>query len=335
MYSKLGITSKSGKEKITQTLKKPLYTWITFFIILGGIIFYAIFLSPPTSFPAEKFTFTIEKGTTLSQVSNLLKEKGLIRSEPFFKTIVVALKGEAGVRYGEYIFSGKENAWNMARRITEADFGLTPVVVTVFEGLTVEEMSPIFEARFPKFNGDVFKRIAKQDEGYLFPDTYRFLPNVGELEIYRTLKNNFTEKISGIEDGLKQSGKSLDDIVIMASLLEREARTTETRKMISGILWKRLEIGMLLQVDAVFEYINGKNTFMLTLKDLQIDSPYNTYKYKGLPKGPIANPGMDSILAAIYPKESPYLFYLSDEDGNIYYSRTFEGHLEKKARYIK
>ena len=186
---------KADKTTILRTLKNPFYTWVTLFIILGGIIFYAIFLSPPTSFPTEKFTFTIEEGATLSQASSLLKEKGLIRSGPFFKTIVVALKGEDGVRYGEYIFSGKENAWNIARRITEADFGLTPINITIPEGSTVVEMKDIFERHLPKFNSDVFERIAKRDEGYLFPDTHRFLPNATELEVYRAMRNIFDERI--------------------------------------------------------------------------------------------------------------------------------------------
>lgn len=121
----------------------------------------------------------------------------------------------------------------------------------------------------------------------------------------------------------------------MASLLEEEARTTETRKMVSGILWKRLSAGMPLQVDAVFPYIIGKNTFEITLKDLEFDSPYNTYKYKGLPPGPISNPGKDSILAAIYPTKSDYWFYLSDKNGLMHYAITFDEHKINKAKYLK
>jgi len=121
----------------------------------------------------------------------------------------------------------------------------------------------------------------------------------------------------------------------MASILEKEARRSETRKAISGVLWNRIEIGMPLQVDAVFPYINGKNTFQLTYDDLEIDSPYNTYKYPGLPIGPIANPGLSSIQAAITPTESENLFYLSDYDGNTYFSQTFDQHKRYKAQYLQ
>ena len=120
----------------------------------------------------------------------------------------------------------------------------------------------------------------------------------------------------------------------MASLLEKEARTTESRRIIAGILWKRLEIGMLLQVDAVFGYIINKGSLQLTLEDLSIDSPYNTYRYKGLPIGPIANPGLDSLQAATMPILTDYLFYLSDKEGTMHYSETFEEHKRKKRLYL-
>ena len=315
--------------------KYPYTAWGAVIFIAAVFVFYIVFLSPPSAFPEEETVFTIEEGKTLSQVAQLLKTKELIKSIPLFKSVVIALDGEGGVRHGEYVFTGPQSTWTIARRMVEADFGLTLVAITIPEGSTVEEMKVIFEAHLPKFNGDVFRRIAKQDEGYLFPDTHSFLPNATELKVYRTMRNVFDEKIASVEDDITASGIDLEDIIIMASLLEREARTTETRRTIAGILWKRLEIGMPLQVDAVFEYIIGKNTFMLTLEDLEIDSPYNTYKYKGLPKGPIANPGMDSILAALNPTASPYLYYLSDKEGNIYYSRTFEEHVAKKAQHLK
>ncbi|PIP73278.1 MAG: hypothetical protein COW88_02715 [Candidatus Lloydbacteria bacterium CG22_combo_CG10-13_8_21_14_all_47_15] len=149
------------------------------------------------------------------------------------------------------------------------------------------------------------------------------------------MKENFIEKISTTAPAIKDFGESVHDVVVMASLLEKEARTMETREVIAGILWKRLKDGMPLQVDAVFPYINGKNTFQLSLEDLQVDHPYNTYTRKGLPPGPIANPGLDAIIAAINPEDTPYYFYLSDKEGMMHYARTFDGHLANKARYLR
>ena len=120
----------------------------------------------------------------------------------------------------------------------------------------------------------------------------------------------------------------------MASLLEEEAATLEDRQIIAGILWRRMAAGMPLQVDAVFPYIIGKNSFELTTNDLKTDSPYNTYTNRGLPPGPITNPGLDSILAAVTPQKTSYVYYLSDHDGNFHYSTTYEQHLQAKAKYL-
>ena len=121
----------------------------------------------------------------------------------------------------------------------------------------------------------------------------------------------------------------------MASLLEEEARQTPTRRTVAGILWKRLDLGMPLQVDATLRYLLGKSSHELTREDLEYDSPYNTYKDAGLPPGPISNPGLDAILAALRPVETAYLYFLTDSEGNIHYARTFEEHVANKAMYLR
>ena len=121
----------------------------------------------------------------------------------------------------------------------------------------------------------------------------------------------------------------------MASIVEKETITDESKYIVSGILWKRIDNGMKLQVDAVFPYIFGKNTFDLTSKDLQFDSPYNTYRYEGLPPGPIASPGFEAIRASLYPEETPYWFYLSDRRSQMHYGRTYEEHLKFRNQYLR
>ncbi len=328
---------ETNGERRKNAFRVPKVSSRTIFVLLAvffvGILLYQEFLSPPPLFPKDTL-LVIPKGFTLSQASGLLKDNHMIRHPMLFETIVVILGGESSVRYGDYKFSSPESAFTIARRVVSADFGLVPVSITIPEGITVAQVGDIFKKQLPGFNADVFVRIAKKDEGYLFPDTYRFFPNVSELEAYRTMRSMFDKKIASVQDEISKSGKELKDIIVMASLLEKEARTMETRRMISGILWKRLSIGMPLQVDAVFEYILGKNTYMLTTEDLRFNSPYNTYIHKGLPPGPIASPGLVSIQAALNPIESPYLFYLSDREGNVYYSRTHDEHVQKKARYL-
>jgi len=160
-------------------------------------------------------------------------------------------------------------------------------------------------------------------EGYLFPDTYLFLPFAETEQIIGTMTDNFKKKAGDV-------GK---DIVIMASLIEKEVPDIGDRKIVSGILWKRLKLGMALQVDAVFPYITGKQKVLSD--DLKIDSPYNTYLHKGLPPGPISNPGLDAVEAAKNPQETSYLYYLSGKDGKTHFAKTFAEHLKNKEKYLR
>ena len=148
-------------------------------------------------------------------------------------------------------------------------------------------------------------------------------------------EKNFKDKIAALNEKIVVFNQSLEEIIIMASLLEEEARQLETKQMIAGILWKRIKMGMPLQVDSSFQYVNGKNTFTLSLDDLKIDSPYNTYLYKGLPPTPISNPGLDSILAALTPTVSNYLYFLTGKDGNMRYAVTHDQHVANKEKYLR
>jgi UPF0755 protein len=151
----------------------------------------------------------------------------------------------------------------------------------------------------------------------------------------KTLSDTFQTKIASLESIIDSFGKPYSQVVIMASILEAEARKLEDRRVIAGILWKRIQMDMPLQVDAPFEYVSSKNTFTLTTADLRLDSPYNTYTRKGLPPTPIGNPGLEAIQAAVTPIESPYLYYLSDKNGVFHYAETHDGHVKNKAKYLK
>ena len=248
--------------------------------------------------------------------------------------MVILSSDERSVVAGDYFFSHPVNIITVVKMITIGDFGLTPVKATIPEGSSIVDIAAILGEKFPSFDTERFLRITKGKEGYLFPDTYYFLPNDDEEKMVKVFEDTFKKKISLLNRRIELSGKDLSDIVIMASIIEREAHTSESRRIISGILWKRLMIGMPLQVDVVFDYINGKSTFELTSDDLQNDSPYNTYRYSGLPPGPIGNPGMDALEAAVSPIESNYLYFLADRNGEVYYSATFEEHKKKKKKYL-
>ncbi|MBI1999142.1 MAG: endolytic transglycosylase MltG [Parcubacteria group bacterium] len=295
---------------------------------------YLLFFSAPFGFPAGVMV-RVSEGASVSAAAAMLEEKSIINSPFFFKAFVGLFAGETGVKSGDYFFAQPGTLITVAWRLARGVYGLDLVRVLVPEGASAAEIAAIMQKNFPEFEPEEFIRIAQRDEGYLFPDTYFFLPNVKARDVYQALRNNFDLRTKEIESELAASGRKERDIITMASLLEKEVRHYDDKQTVAGILWRRLEIGMPLQVDATFLYINGKNTFELTLDDLQTnESRYNTYKYTGLPPGPIANPGLASIKAALNPRETPYLFYLSDLAGNLHFSQTFEEHKIKKARYV-
>ena len=307
-------------------------------IILGAILsfsalLYVFFLRAPVGFPANTMVH-VEKGDSLEELTVSLDENGVLRTPVIFKWLIKIMGGQTKVKAGDYLFTERVALPRVAFRMVRGEFNLTPVKITLPEGASRKEMAAILAKNLPNFDKEKFLSESNSDEGYLFPDTYFFFPNTTSQEIISTLRGNFNAKMETLRDDVRKSKKTLREIIIMASIIEEEAHTMEDRKIISGILWKRIQIGMPLQVDAPFYYAIGKNTYTLTQKDLKTDSPYNTYTRTGLPSGPIGNPGLDSIFAAIYPKTSPYLYYLSDREGNVYYSATFDKHKKNKVLYI-
>ena len=299
---------------------------------LSATFAYVQYIQPPEDFPIDRLV-SVPEGT-LSEVARTLEENGVIRSAAAFKFFVVAFGHERSARAGDYIFKEPRDVIRVARSISRGAFGLEPERIRIPEGATTREMTIIFRSRLERFNEINFLPQAQAMEGYLFPDTYFFLPNATEDTVLQAMRQNFDQRIVEIMPDIEASGRTLDDIITMASIIEREARISKDRRMISGVLWNRIARGMLLQVDAAFLYTLGKSTFQLTLKDLASDNPYNTYKYKGLPPGPIGSPSMDSILAALHPTKNNYLFYLADNSGVTHYSKTYQEHLQKKRMYL-
>jgi len=208
------------------------------------------------------------------------------------------------------------------------------ILITIPEGYTIKQIGDLFEKN-NLFSKKDFLNFARNEEGYLFPDTYKFFKNTTPQKVAEKMKNNFDIKVAEFLPEISRQKKSLSNIIIMASIIEKEVHNLEDRKIVSGILWKRIEQGIGLQVDASLTYILGKTSAELTQEDLKIDSLYNTYKYKGLPAGPISNPGKNAIESAIFPQTSPYLFYLSDKEGITRYARNFEEHKENKFKYLR
>lgn len=304
------------------------YTLLALFLIVSA---YRYFL-PPQDFPVGQ-VITIEPGQSLQSITNLLYESKIIKSTFIFRSTVIILGGEKKMKAGDYLLDSRSGPLDLAYRFLNGKYHLTVAKITIPEGWNVYEIGDYLEENLVNFDKAEFIKLSSAKEGYLFPDTYFVSPAVKPQKVVDLMQKNFESK-KELMLGLATTTKSLKDIIIMASILEGEARTTESRRTIAGILWRRLALKMPLQVDATFSYINGKNTYELTLDDLQIDSPYNTYKYRGLPPGPIGNPGLDSILSAINPISTKYLYFLSSKSGDMYYATTFEQHKKNKELYL-
>ena len=302
----------------------------------GVLLFYVAYdnyFVAPKDFPTP-YHLTIEPGQTLFSVSNELYEDNIIKSPRVFEMFMLSLGNDKKISEGEYYFSEPLTALGVAMRISGKQFGIDKQRITFPEGFTNKNMADRLVQVFPGFDAKLFLELTKDDEGYLFPDTYGFFPSLAPDFVVTTLKRNFDKKIATVEDQIAKSPHTREDIITMASIIEKEANGAEDRRVISGILWERYARGMLLQVDAPFLFLFDKQSSELTMKDLAVDSPYNTYKYKGLPPGPISNPGLEAIKAALNPEESPYLYYLHDAQGGIHYASDFKQHQANIKKYL-
>ncbi len=271
-------------------------------------------------------------------MANDLAAKGVIRSTFFFKVFGKVFSPFAGIKAGDYELDHPQNAIALAWRFSRGSYNLTLERITIPEGLNVPEIAALFvkNKRFSAFSSTEFKTLATPYEGYLFPDTYLFLPNVTSQQVVDAMTDTYKKRIESLSADIAAFKRPIKDIIIMASIIEREARTEESRRTIAGILWKRLDQGMPLQVDAAFTFVNGKtDSKLITFDDLKIDSPYNTYVHKGLPPGPIGNPGLAAIFATVHPIKTSYYFYLSDGQGNMHYAVTHDGHVANKEMYLR
>jgi UPF0755 protein len=306
---------------------------VILFLLVGGL--YSI--RPEVAFPHASHGITIirvTKGEPLSAVADSLRSSDVVRFSLPAAIMLDLFGGRRNLEVGAYVIHPSATPLQVFWQMAHGDFGVTPLKVTIPEGATSYDIDKLLSGKFLDFDSEKFQLLAEEHEGYLFPDTYFFLPTATEDDVISMMTANFNASVATITPEITASGESLSDIVIVASLLEKEARTLESKRMIAGIIQNRLSAGMPLQIDAVFGYINGVNTFSPSLTDLATDSPYNTYKHKGLPPGPIANPGIESLEAAATPTKSNYLYYLTGTDGEMHYAKTFAEHVKNRQLYL-
>lgn len=306
-------------------------SFVSAVILYGG---YELTLAPPPRFPSGSIV-VIVRGTSVTDIAQQLSGERIIMHPTLLRLILRVTGTARNVQTGAYLFEKPENLLVVVYRLVVGAYDIPPARITLVEGLTVREMGAKIAGAAPEIPIADFISAAKPYEGYLFPDTYTFSPGESAESAVALMRANFNTKIASLSSGISTSGHSLSDIVIIASLVEKEARSVENKKIVAGILWSRLKLGMPLQVDAVFGYIFNRSTYSPSPSDLKVDSLYNTYTHKGLPPGPICNPGLDSLKAAIAPTKTTYLYYLTGSDNQMHYAVTYAAHQANQQKYLR
>jgi len=331
----------------------------TVILFLALIVFSWEVYFPADSNFVENIDFVVQKGEGDEEVSIRLEKQGIIKNKYFFQLYGIISGNDSKIQVGKYSLSPSMTISEIIRKFASGD--VIRQKITIREGWSIKDIEKYFVDK-EIYSSDDFTLALNKDyskefgflnkdplasnfaglredsslEGYLFPDTYNVSLGENEEDIIRLMLSNFNKKLNaGLREQIISQKKTIFEVITMASIIEKEVKSLDDKKIVAGILWKRLGVGMPLQVDSTINYITNKNDIGATLADTKIDSPYNTYKYKGLPKGPISNPGMDSILAAIYPTKSQYWYYLSDFDGKTIFSKTFADHNIAVAKYLK
>lgn len=293
-------------------------------IMLFAVIFILIiaFGLTQTKCPGSDKIVTITKGLGSDETAQVLKDNGIIKSKWGF-VFYLWIKGYVNhIQAGEYLLNSKMGMSQVAKIIVNGEVNENYIKITIPEGWDIKKI----EARLKENNViDKNAKISIDNEGYLFPDTYYFYKDSSLDVVIKKMRDNFISK----------AGKDVKyDILKMASILEREVVSDEDRAIVSGIFWKRIEIGMPLQADITIAYALGIDKWKYSYEETKIKSPYNTYTNLGLPPTPICNPGLSAINAALNPKQTDYLYFLSAPDGTTIYSKTLEEHNANKAKYL-
>lgn len=331
-------------------MKKMPITILLILLVMGGWYLWGIGGGGASEM---RSVVSIPQGSSLQSIAMILEEKQVIRSARAFR-FYTWWRGKSGsLQAGTFVMPAGAGAKSALEILTTGKS--REMVVTIVEGMTVadidrllaekelaKEWTTIGCARSCDFSRFGFLPPASPSflnplEGFLFPDTYFVIAqNFSVEDFLGRLLETFKQRVpEGLAKDLAGTSRSLHEVVTMASILEKESRLGEERAVVSGILWKRFDEKRGLDADATVRYIVGKDTEALTTADLRIDSPYNTRRYRGLPPGPIANPGISAIRAALLPTPSPYYYYLHDPAGVIHYASTNDEHNVNKAIYLR
>ncbi|MBD3249964.1 MAG: endolytic transglycosylase MltG [Candidatus Pacebacteria bacterium] len=309
-------------------------------LALAGVIVVHQVTQPVDSTQPAVTQFVVPKGQSVSEIGQRLEQKELIKNAMAFRAFVTLQKQGKNIQAGSFELSPSMSLFTVISSLTE---GTNDVWVTIPEGLRREEIAQsLTKYDLAVFDQEQFLNQTVGLEGRLFPDTY-LLPKMIETQaIITLLSQTFETKVTTpLQPKIEQTQFNFEEILIMASLVEREARGLEQMRQVAGVLYKRLELGMALQVDATLQYAKGYNPQTdkwwntPTRADKKIDSPFNTYLKPGLPPHPICNPGLEAIQAALDPASTNYLYYLHDNQGRIHFAQTLDQHNQNVNKYLR
>lgn len=335
---------------MSSAIRKILFAGL--WIVLGGAAVFILgeFYIPKSFDAGEPLAFVVQRGWGNREIAENLEKEGIVRKGWSFRLYAVVSGESSELKAGKYGFSSSMSVADIVKKMASGE--TMKEKITVIEGWTAKDIAEELKRKnfiqaedFLKANAgewsgrfDFLKDAPKTAglEGFLFPDTYEIYDGETAEEFTKIILENFDKKLSSdLRREMRLRGKTIFQTITIASILEKEVRPLEDKKIVAGVLRKRLAAGMPLQIDSTVNYITGKNSPRISAQDQKIDSPYNTYKYRGLPPSPISNPGTESILAAIYPEDSPYWYYLSAEgSGATIFSETLEEHNKAVAKYL-
>lgn len=336
---------------------------LSLIIGLSGLGYFYFGLISPNSSSVEKIDFEVKSGQGINEISSNLFGAGLIKDKFIFETYLWARDWEGKIKAGHYRLPENLSIKDLVN-ILKIGLVKKDLEIKIIEGWTVEDIADYLSkndiaskdeflslagdgAKFISDNLDSYPFLSElllrnnnyskvSLEGYLFPDTYTIYTDATSEDIIKKMLDNFDVKLNGeMRAEIERQGKTIDEVVVLASIVEKEAAKYEDRRMAADIFLKRLKAGMPLQSDATINYITKKGTTRPSYEDLKVQSLYNTYTNKGLPPAPISNPSLSSIQAVIYPIDNDYYYFLTDNDGNIYYARNMEEHQINREKYLE
>lgn len=355
----------------TQAVRKIVLSIVSILIILiivlvvSGYHYYTTSLEPLEPESNEDVPVEIPIGSSRTDIARILEENNIIRSA-FVFNYHLRFTGEKGFQAGYYLFSPSMSTEEIVWYLQE---GGTPITeestgrLTIPEGFTIEQIAITIDQQTDYSLDDFFNLVESEDfmaekaeefpdlltgavenqeltlynlEGYLYPATYEFFEDTTLEQLITQMLAQMDSVMQEHYGTIQENGQSVHDILTMASFIEREGITFEDRELISGVFYNRLAIDMPLQTDVSVTYALGQHQERITYDDLEVDSPYNLYAHRGLGPGPVNNPDSDSIRASVYPAETNYMYFLADlSTRNIYFSETYEQHLEYREEYLR